>query len=461
MTAAAVAFLLYVWAGSAGDGTAPPTVADGVGLDVRLIADVRRVASRVEALRSTPFPQAPLPARASEAERRTVVEARLGRLMPSARLEVRGRAWADIGLGAADSPGRLVRLLASDLPDVVFDEGSGRLLVAPETMPDTDFAPDRPDDVRSTVFLATGIRPDEPVLAHVLVHVLGRNRSSSRLPADATTDRLLAAFAWSEGEANLVAIRYLFQAMGIGDSIFEHDVDPTKALDGRLVGTPFEALPAVERSLLGFVHQEGFAQTVRMFRSGGWKAVEAAALSRTSSRDLLHPGAPAAGGLSQPDPSSPLPAELELEDTDRLGEQGVVTLVASRTGKDDLAMAAGDGWLDDRLLRWEPGVHGDPSGGVTVWETSWRTAEDAVEFDYAIGRAIEDGLGGTLVPEAGSGRRTYSAQGRIYRLTRSGGQVVLRVAAEAMDRRIEQPGPDPNGPARQKLPTKSGKITKP
>src|SRR5262249_3713771 len=146
-------------------------------------------------------------------------------------------------------------------------------------------------------------------------------------------DAALAQSAWSEGEANFVAIRFLFQSMGIGDTIFQHDVDPSHVLDGRLVGVAPEALPAVERSFLFFVQQEGFAQVVAMFRAGGWRAVEQASAMRGATRDLLHPeragGAPRSEGVPS---SAPLPG-LTAVDEDRLGEQGILALVSSRTGK--------------------------------------------------------------------------------------------------------------------------------
>jgi len=224
--------------------------------------------------------------------------------------------------------------------------------------------------------------------------------------------------------------------MGIGDSIFQHDVDPTRVLDGRLVGVAIEALPAVERSFLLFVHQEGFAQVVARYRAGGWKGVEQASVQRSSSRDLLHPDRAGAAGLDLAPATAPLPG-LAVADEDRIGEQGIVALVSSRTGKDDLALVAADGWLGDRLLRWEKEGGSDPQQGVTLWESGWATEDDAKEFAYAIGRSIEDGLAGTAMDDPVEGRKTWRFGARKARVERQGTRVVMRIAPIALDEQME------------------------
>ena len=436
-----------------GDGTAADTTDD-----VTLLGQVRRVAFQVESLRGRQFARPPDASRVSAAALDAAVRARALRTLAAERVAARGRAWADLGLGTPDTPARIFRRLAADLPGVLADAAAGKVLMGPEFLTGRDFSRENPDDPDSVIFMSAGLRPDEPLLAHALLHLLVQESPTS----EETTDAILTRAAWSEGQANLVAIRLLFRSLGIGDDLFQHAVDPSRVLGGRLLGEPTEGLPAAERALIDFVHEEGFAQSVVLFKKGGWRAVEQGSGSRTSSRDLLHLDRQLPAGLrSLPPASPPLPDEkLVLADEDSLGEEGVVVLVATLTGKDDLGLAAGDGWIEDSLQRWEY-----PDGqGITVWESNWGSDQDADEFVYAMGRCMEEGLGAARVeptPGGGAGAApAWTAVDRVYRLTRNARRVSLTAATAAQDLLIEK-SLHPEG---QKLDPRGSKgpvITKP
>jgi hypothetical protein len=104
-----------------------------------------------------------------------------------------------------------------------------------------------------------------------------------------------------------------------------------------------------------------------------------------------------------------------LADEDSLGEQGIVVLVSTLTGKDSLGLVAGEGWAGDRLDRWEA-AGGD--GGVTEWRTRWTTPAIAADFDYAYGRALEARFPGRAFSSVGDGVRTLISGDRLFRIER-------------------------------------------
>ncbi len=205
-----VSFLLLVTLQAA----EPPTVQTRRVADSDLMAAVRTLAEQLAELRGEALPRPPVALRAGAELRRVVTEVSARSLLPAERLAARGRAWSDIGLGRDDAPGRLLRLLAADLDGVACDPVSAQILVEPGRLSPTDFAGEG-DEGPSALLASTGVRPDEPVLMHALVHLLQRQRGDG--PAALTTDTLLADTAWREGEANVVAMRYLFRSLGIAD----------------------------------------------------------------------------------------------------------------------------------------------------------------------------------------------------------------------------------------------------
>jgi len=401
------------------------------GADLQLLGTVREISKRVMAIRGQKFDRPPVAVRTPDHMREVAATIRALNVLRRERLDARGRAWADLGLGAPSSPETLYIALAADLAGIGFDPEGNRLLVAPDRLTEEDFAAE-PDEIdgRSTVLMETGVRVDEPLLCHLLMHVRQRERARGDSLAE-TTDALLARSAWGEGEANLVAIRFLFAGMGLADGVLEESLDPADVLEGVLVPTIYSQLSGSERALVSFVYDEGFATAVDVFRSGGWEALDKAIVERPTTRDLLH---------RDRDPIRADPCETEapsqaegltLIDRDTLGEQAIVVLVSVLTEKDNLALQAGDGWAGDSLYRWESGS-GD-NDGVTLWVTRWTAPEGAKDFDYAITRTLEARFPDRPAITLEGGERVIQTATHVYRLLRSGNEVRFQISAREFD----------------------------
>jgi hypothetical protein len=279
--------------------------------------------------------------------------------------------------------------------------------------------------------MMTGVRPDEPLVSHLLMHVRQLEREGHD-SLEESTDRLLAHAAWNEGEANLLAVKYLFQGMGVADEVIALRVDPRDVLQGRLVPDALRDLTGVEALLVDFVYLEGYALAVDRYVDGGWAALDRAMSSQRTTARILHPDATPP---AEPDFGPPLPPDVEgltLVDTDSLGEQAIVVLVSVLTGKDNLGLQAGDGWAGDRLYRWEH-TSGEQAGtGVTVWDTCWRNAEEAEDFEYALGRGLEARFLGMKLESAGENRRYLTADDRLFDLRHDGLRVTLKITPDAL-----------------------------
>jgi hypothetical protein len=275
--------------GASPPGTAPePDAAPVRGADLELLGEIRRIAEHVETLREASFPRLPIAVRASAKARRAAAEVRLASVLPPERLEARGRAWSDLGLGDPGVPARVFGRLADDLDGIVLDRRGRRLLVDPGRLSEADFHLEGDEGPAGTLLLATGIRPDEPLVAHQLVHLLQDARGGEGSIRE-TTDATLAAAAWAEGEANLVALRHLFQTMGIESEVLERGLDPGSVLGGGLLPPGLDDLPGAEKLLLEPVYRDGFLQAAKAWRAGGWERFEGEARARATFRDLLHP----------------------------------------------------------------------------------------------------------------------------------------------------------------------------
>jgi hypothetical protein len=395
------------------------------GADLDLLNAVRAVSSEVERLRGQKYDRPPIAVRAPDIMRQVAAEVRSLNALPRERLEARGRAWADIGLGSASSPALLLRTLAEDLDGIGFDAEGNRLLVSPEMLTFDDFAFKEEEDPKSTVLAMTGVRFDEPLVGHLLVHVRQIERDGGDF-LEGTTDGLLARAAWAEGEANLLAVRYLFDGMGLADEILGSSLDPADFLDGKLVPPSLGSLGGIEEGMVRFVYGEGFAQAVQRYLAGGWQELEKAMSRSRTTSDLLHPGRAAARPPGFPEPA---PVEgMKLADTDSLGEQAVIVLVSVLTGKDNLGLQAGDGWAGDRLYRWEPASGGGGDRGITLWLTRWKSAEDAADFDYAMWRTLRARFPDREPQESDEGEKSLRAGGRLFVIERSATEVSVRIS---------------------------------
>lgn len=413
-----------------------PRVAGGAtlklkGADVELLKAVRAIAGRVAVLRGEPFDRPPLAVRTPDDMRDAAATIRALNVLRRERLEARGRAWTDVGLGDGSSPRVLYQALAVDLAGVGFDPEGNRLLVAPDRLSWKDFAPIEGEETSADVLMMTGVRIDEPLVGHSLMHVRQRERSGADSLKE-TTDALLASSAWAEGEANLVAIRYLFAGMGLADVVLEQEIDPADVLDGVLYPPGLYEMGGIEGSLVRFVYEEGFFTAVELYRSGGWDAVDAAIRQRKTTADVLHAKQKPVEVASIPWPDLPQAQGLTLVDEDSLGEQAIVVLVSRITGKDNLALQAGDGWAGDRLFRWEP-AGGEVDNGITLWVTRWRDEQAAQDFDYAMRRTLQSRFPGRPPVTLDDGQRVIQTSGQVIRLQRSGLTVHFQVSVKELD----------------------------
>jgi len=191
-------------------------------------------------------------------------------------------------------------------------------------------------------------------------------------------------------------------------------------------------LAAPVAALVRFVYEDGFAAATQVYRQGGWEGLGQAMQRRTTTRDLIHAGGePLVAVALSVEPPGPARG-LALRDEDTLGEQGVIVLVSTVTGKDSLALQAGDGWVADRLYRWEPEDPAVP-GGVTLWVTRWATDDDAADFDYSVGRMVEARFPGRPPVALATGERVLQTPDRIIRHTRQGREVRLQISTRELD----------------------------
>jgi len=392
-----------------------------------LLRAVRRIAGKVETLRGEKFARPPIAVRVPDELRAAAAEIRAFAVVDRTRLHARGRAWGDLGLGGAASPERLMVALARDLEGIGFDPSENRLLVAPDRLTEADYTPKAELDGPATLLLLTGVRHDEPLVSHLLLHVRQRERES-RDYLEPTTDGLLARAALAEGEANLLAIRYLFEGMGLEDEVMSFSLGPGEYLDGSLVPMGLDDMIGAEADLVRFVYTEGYHRAVEMFDEGGWARIDKALRAVRTTRDLLHPDRGTAAVAGFDEPVAPRPG-LARVDEDSLGEQGIVVLVSRVTGKDDLALQAGDGWAGDRLYRWE----GPGDAAATEWLTRWARPEDAADFVWAWGKMLGVRFPDTPVREV-DGALVLSTPGLSFRIERSPAAVrVLVLSGPAVE----------------------------
>lgn len=422
-------------------GAEEPVIVQGA--DLELLGSVKGIASRVAGLLGIRDGGTPAAVRADAEQRRAVLDSAPS--LPAERLEARGRAWEDLGLGDRALPARLRRVLAEDLEGAVLDGDGRRLLVDPSRLSDADFAPVGPGSEAASLLLVAGVRPDEPLLAHYVDHARA-GWTSPRLPD--STDACLAAAAWAEGRANLAALALLFEGVGLVDAVADGKVSPSSVLGGSLVPEAFRSGSPVEREFLFFVYEEGFAQAAARLKAGGFGRIVSEAGVRRSTRDVLHPDRPPFGGDFPDAPTAG--TGFRVADRDVLGEQGIVTLVSTLTGKDNLGLLAGDGWAGDVLVRFEPASGG--GDGYTHWIVRISDEARASDLTYGLLRGLETRFPGRRWEGEGDSR-TLRTSDRVFRFRREGTVIALRIASSGVDAALEK-SPDESAPRRARVPSK-------
>jgi hypothetical protein len=405
--------------------------------DPDLAEAVRDVAGRLRAIRGAAPTKVPLAVRSGPEARRDAARARRDAVLPPSRLAARGRAWADVGLGRAEDAAALYLVLSADLEDWVLSVDRTQLLVDEERLTGADFGGEGGDAAAADFLFATGVRADEPSVAHVATHVLQDERGVSPGLRE-TTDATLAASAWREGEANLVALLLVYGGMGLESEVVSGTVAPGEYRDGDLVARPPAGSSVALGRLVDFVYEDGFRTAAARARAGGWRALEAAGGERGGTASLLHPERPATASRAIDPPDLPLPAGYRLVDRDALGEYAVGVLIAEATGKENLGWVAADGWDADALFRFEGP---DGSDGVTCWRSRFRSEADAGDFRYGMARV----LSGAAAPPADGAvpEQVIAARGKVFRILQRGAEVEIRVAPAGLDTTLGPLAPEP------------------
>jgi hypothetical protein len=328
-----------------------------------------------------------------------------------------------------------VLALELDLAGMTFDSARERLLVDPTRLTVGGAAGDPSEDEEASLLLATGVAVDEPAVGHYVAHLLTDDPAPAAPP---TTDALLARAALAEGGANVAALMLLFGGVGLEAEVVAGKIRPDDVLGGRLVAPgAYAATPAVS-SFLQFVYLDGFAQAAALAKQGDFRRLLVERKQRRTTRDVLHLDRPPAPAGEPPTPRLPASAGLVPVDRDSLGEEGIVVLVSLLTGKDNLGLMAGDGWVSDALWRFENASGSPPGeGGATVWVSRWQTVDEAKDFTYSLERCLQARFPGETLDDAGSGARVLKRSDAVYTLELADRDVRFRVASPAMERRIE------------------------
>jgi hypothetical protein len=436
LASAALAVTCVTASDSPQPGSDTETAATGTGADAYLETSVLEVGRRIAAIVRRDRAPSVEAVRADEATRAAEVQAEAQRVLPTTRGAARGRAWGDLGFGTGTEPLELVAAIASDAPGMNLDAARARLLVDPKRLlPETGRGnPD--EDPDAAILLATGVAPDEPLAGHYLAHAL---LDGSGLESPVTTDALLARQAMAEGAANLAALVLLFDGVGLESEVLSGALRPEEMLGGSLVSGAMRSATPVVAHLLEFVYLDGFAQAATIARKGGFVRLAQERKVRRTTRDVLHLELAPAPPTEIPAPV--LPAELGLSPVDRdsLGEQGIISWVSLLTGKDNLGLITGDGWVADSLWRFEPtpGPAGLAGEGATIWITRWKNDQDANDFSYAVERCLQARFPGeNPSDDPARGGQVLRRVDRMYRIERTGVQVVFQVLTPAIDSKL-------------------------
>ena len=240
---------------------------------------------------------------------------------------------------------------------------------------------------------------------------------------------LLARYAISEGEANLTAVLFLLEALGLRPNIFSMGYSPDHALDGALMPAAWNQVSGIERRVLEFVYLDGFETISQLYQSQGWKAVDRGIRTIHRTHDLIHPDRGSAR-TPAPEPQPPaLPETYRLVDQDSIGELGIQLVISELTGKDNLGLEAGDGWMSDALFRYEAAAPADPGNtGLSVWITAWRSPQQAAKFESFYRRGLKEQFGVDLP----HGDRIPLPNDRILTIRTTGNKVQIQVGPASL-----------------------------
>jgi len=216
---------------------------------------------------------------------------------------------------------------------------------------------------------------------HELTHALqdqvfDAGRKTIGLQAD--WDAALAYQSVLEGEATLVMLAALGKNMGIDLATMvaqEGMVDALRTAAAQGDSIP-SGIPAYFVDSLQFPYVEGLSFVIEMFKSGGWKALDAVhANPPVSSEEILRPALYRERVAREARPASP-PVKAESGD--------LVTVLGEFHWRFLLGEKAGDGWGSDRVEI----LSGD-RGATVLADTTWDSTADAREFAEALAPMLD------------------------------------------------------------------------
>jgi hypothetical protein len=233
------------------------------------------------------------------------------------------------------------------------------------------------------------------VLAHEHAHALQDQHFNLESRDERVAgDEAVAFDALTEGEATLVMAVWANKRLG-ADGFAElesSDIPTDKA--------PIGGIPAVLERAGEFPYVDGLAFVFDRWGAGDWGAIDALwAAPPVSSEQIMHPERypdDVPDRLELPDIAATLGAGWELAADLVMGEMQIGVLLADGEpwDYDNEAFAfpklenakAAEGWGGDRLLH----LTGPSDDWAIVWQTTWDSAIDAIEFGSAAEETFED-----------------------------------------------------------------------
>ncbi len=221
--------------------------------------------------------------------------------------------------------------------------------------------------------------------AHEYTHALqDQNFNIDKVGTDAPDqgDRDLGRLSLLEGDATLSMTQWATRNMTPAELLSMLN-EPGAAQQLQQLNSA----PAILRQDLSFPYEQGLAFVQRIYKSGGWSAVDKVyANPPASTSQILHPDLYTQGvmpvDLKVPD-KAPLPDwKLTMQDT--LGEWQLGIWLGGSSGSNATSSAAVNQWAGDRVALYE-----GPNGAwVVVLRTAWRTTDGGQAFDTATGKRL-------------------------------------------------------------------------
>lgn len=216
---------------------------------------------------------------------------------------------------------------------------------------------------------------------HELTHALQDQEFDAGRKTIAIQPNWDAALAYQsvlEGEATLVMLAELAKGMGIDVSAMVAQEGMIQALrDAAARGDTIPSgIPPYFVDSLQFPYIDGLSFVLEMFKSGGWKALDAVhANPPVSTEEILRPALyreRVASGAHPPAPSL------------KSGNGDVVTVLGEFHWRFLLGEKAGAGWGSDRVE-----IRLGDRGATVLVDTTWDSPDDAGEFAAALAPLLD------------------------------------------------------------------------